>query len=73
MTCAMICSTSSLLLIGYSPSVRFFNIGMGAGNDVYGFHFAHVAGCGGTGVGGGFNCPTSPRTMTVTVPEPILS
>ena len=26
---------------------------MGAGNDVYGFHFAHVAGCGGTGVGGG--------------------
>ena len=27
------------------------------GGDVYGFHFAHVAGCGGTGVGGGFNCP----------------
>ncbi len=50
----------------------FFDIGMWAGNNVYGFYFAdvtllaHRVCC-------RFYRPTSPRTMTVTSPEPIFS
>ena len=49
------------------------NVGVGSGDDVLGHDLAHLLGGAGPASTAALTAPTSPRTITVTKPEPIFS